>query len=209
MMPGTTGLTADGAICVVPANEARWEDLQAVFGTRGVAAGCQCQRSRSGTPSGGRSPSRNAPRGCASRPAAATPTPARRAASSPTSTASPLGWCAVEPRTAYLRLLRTRVPWTGRDEDTADDRHLGRDLLRHSRGLPAQRSQPRAGARRRRLRPASAAPVPLEGYPMITQPGQEVTWGELHVGSRSIFAAAGFTEVSRPTLRRVVMRIDF
>jgi hypothetical protein len=44
---------------------------------------------------------------------------------------------------------------------------------------------------------------------MIPQPGQEVTWGELHVGSRSIFADAGFTEVSRPSLRRVVMRIDF
>lgn len=56
-----------------------------------------------------------------------------------------------------------------------------------------------------RQRGASA----LEGYPMITQPAQEVTWGELHVGSRSIFAAAGFTEVSRPSLRRVVMRIDF
>jgi GNAT superfamily N-acetyltransferase len=49
----------------------------------------------------------------------------------------------------------------------------------------------------------------LEGYPMITQPGQEIISGELHVGSRSIFAAAGFTEVSHPTLRRVVMRIDF
>ncbi|MEP6892952.1 MAG: GNAT family N-acetyltransferase [Gaiellaceae bacterium] len=49
----------------------------------------------------------------------------------------------------------------------------------------------------------------LEGYPMITQPGQEITWGELHVGSRSIFADAGFDEVSHPTLRRVVMRIDF
>src|SRR5262249_30370782 len=42
----------------------------------------------------------------------------------------------------------------------------------------------------------------LEGYPMITQPRQEITWGELHVGSRSIYAAAGFTEVSRPTLPR-------
>jgi hypothetical protein len=29
------------------------------------------------------------------------------------------------------------------------------------------------------------------------------------MGSRSVFAAAGFAEVSRPTLRRVVMRIDF
>ena len=49
----------------------------------------------------------------------------------------------------------------------------------------------------------------VEGYPMITEPGKEIPWGELHVGSRSIFAAAGFTEVSHPTLRRVVMRIDF
>jgi len=44
---------------------------------------------------------------------------------------------------------------------------------------------------------------------MITEPGRDVPWGELHVGSRSSFAAAGFTEVSHPTVRRVVMRIDF
>jgi hypothetical protein len=43
---------------------------------------------------------------------------------------------------------------------------------------------------------------------MITQPGQEITWDELRVGSRSIFADAGFTEVSHPSLRRVVMRIE-
>jgi hypothetical protein len=44
---------------------------------------------------------------------------------------------------------------------------------------------------------------------MITQPGQEIMSVELHVGSCSIFAAARFTEVSWPTLRRVVMRVDF
>jgi GNAT superfamily N-acetyltransferase len=49
----------------------------------------------------------------------------------------------------------------------------------------------------------------LEGYPMITKPGQDIAWDEVHVGSRSVFAAAGFAEVSHPTLRRVVMRIDF
>jgi hypothetical protein len=32
---------------------------------------------------------------------------------------------------------------------------------------------------------------------------------ELHVGTEGAFAAAGFTEVSRPTTRRAVMRIDF
>ena len=33
----------------------------------------------------------------------------------------------------------------------------------------------------------------LEGYPMITERGQEIISGEVHVGSRSIFEAAGFT----------------
>ena len=32
------------AISVVPANEASWDDLQAVFGATGPAARCQCQR---------------------------------------------------------------------------------------------------------------------------------------------------------------------
>jgi hypothetical protein len=44
---------------------------------------------------------------------------------------------------------------------------------------------------------------------MITQPGKEITWGEMHVGARQVFLDAGFVEVSRPTARRVVMRIDF
>jgi hypothetical protein len=38
---------------------------------------------------------------------------------------------------------------------------------------------------------------------------KEITWGELHVGSRQVFADAGFTEVSRPSPRRVAMPIDF
>ena len=32
---------------------------------------------------------------------------------------------------------------------------------------------------------------------------------ELHVGTYETFAAAGLSEVSRPTPRRAVMRIDF
>jgi len=44
---------------------------------------------------------------------------------------------------------------------------------------------------------------------MRTQPGKEITWGELHVGAVQVFADAGFTEVSSPSVRRVVMRIDF
>jgi len=49
----------------------------------------------------------------------------------------------------------------------------------------------------------------LEAYPMVTEPGEPVPWGEAHVGTRAMFEDAGFVEVGRPTLRRVVMRIDF
>jgi hypothetical protein len=49
----------------------------------------------------------------------------------------------------------------------------------------------------------------LEAYTMITQPGKEITWGELHVGSRDVLADAGFAEVSHPSPRRAVMCIDF
>ena len=121
----------------------------------------------------------------------------------------PVGWCAVAPRTGHPRLLlKTRVPWAGRAEDKTDDSvwavtcFVTRTGFRR-RGI--SRALAHATVDFARKRGARA----LEGYPMITQSGQEITWGELHVGSRSIFAAAGFAEVSRPTLRRVVMRIDF
>ena len=48
----------------------------------------------------------------------------------------------------------------------------------------------------------------LEAYPMIAEAGTEITWGELHVGSRNVFEAAGLREVARPTKRRVVMRLE-
>ena len=46
----------------------------------------------------------------------------------------------------------------------------------------------------------------IEGYPMNEQARDR---GELHVGTEGVFADAGFTAVSRPTLRRVVIRVTF
>ena len=76
----------------------------------------------------------------------------------------------------------------------------------------------RAGFRRRGISDALARAAigfardrgarALEGYPIITRPGQDITGGEVHVGSRSIFEAAGFTGPSHPTPRRLVMRVD-
>ena len=33
---------------------------------------------------------------------------------------------------------------------------------------------------------------------MITKPGQMIAWDEIHVGTRSMFAAAGMREVIQP-----------
>jgi hypothetical protein len=44
---------------------------------------------------------------------------------------------------------------------------------------------------------------------MVTMPGRKITLDEIHVGTTSMFAAAGLAQVNRATLRRVVMRVDF
>ena len=48
---------------------------------------------------------------------------------------------------------------------------------------------------------------------MITQPGKEITWGELFVGARQVFEDAGFTKAADTAsvsggFPRVVMRLD-
>jgi hypothetical protein len=49
----------------------------------------------------------------------------------------------------------------------------------------------------------------LEGYPIVAKAGERITWDEAAVGTPQVFAAAGLAQVSRPTVRRRVMRIDF
>ena len=196
-------------LTVVPANQASCADVAAVFGNRGYAAYCQCQKFRY----------RNWDEWRATNVVARV---ARMQAQTrcgdpdaPTTSGliayldgEPVGWCAIGPRTTYARLQRTPVTFKGRDEDPADDEVWSIVCF-----------VTRAGYRRRGVSRALAIATvdfarsrgarALEGYPMLVEPGEDVTWGELNVGSRSVFAAAGFTEVSHPTLRRVVMRIDF
>ncbi len=118
----------------------------------------------------------------------------------------PAGWCAVEPRPAYPYL--GSVPWRKRSEDRSDTGvwavtcFVTRSEFRR-RGVTYALA--RAAVDFARERGARS----LEGYPMVPERGKDIPWGELHVGHSSIFAAAGFVEVSRPTLRRAVMRIDF
>ena len=197
-------------VAIVPANDAGWDDLRAIFGTRGDPSRCWCQRFKMQP---GESWASVGAEELAFR--LRTQTDCGHPGSATTSgvvaylDGEPVGWCAVEPRTAYPRMLRNnRVPWVGRTEDKADDTVWAATcfVVRagfRGRGLTYPLAQ--AAVDFARDRGARA----LEGYPMLREPGKEIAWGEVHVGSCSIFAAAGFAEVARPTLRRVVMRIDF
>jgi GNAT superfamily N-acetyltransferase len=195
---------------IVPANEASWEDLQAVFGSRGDPSRCYCQRYKM-QPRESWASVGVEELGFRFRTQTECGDPNAGATSGLVAylEREPVGWCAVETRTAYPRLLlRSRVPWEGRAEDKTDDSVWAVTCFVTRTGFRRRgvsRALARATVDFARERGARA----LEGYPMITQPGQEITWDELRVGSRSIFAAAGFAEVSHPTLRRVVMRIDF
>jgi len=207
-MADATRTTTDLALSIVPANEASWDEIQTVFGTRGEAAKCQCQWFRTAASDWRsliieeRAHRLREQTGCGDPEAEATSGLVAYL------DGEPVGWCAVEPRSVYVHLLRSRVPWADRDEDPSDA-----DVWAVTCFFT------RTGFRRRGVSRALAAATvdfarergarALEAYPMITRPGQQITWGELYVGSRDIFAAAGFAEVTRPTTRRLVMRIEF
>lgn len=194
---------------VVPANEAPWDDVAAVFGTRGASAACFCQRYKLH------------PREAFSRfPASERAERLREQthAGQPTATTTtgliaylgdqPVGWCAVQPRADLFGLRRVyRTPWEGRGEDRDDPTvwSVTCVLVRPGyRGRGIAYALAAAAVQHARVRGARA----LEAYPMRREVG-EVTWDEIHVGAESIFAAAGMSEVSRPGKRRVVMRVDF
>jgi GNAT superfamily N-acetyltransferase len=188
-------------LTVVPVDHASWADLQAIFGDRGDPARCRCQYFKE-TPAQWRS-------GTADERAERLREQTAEHATGVVAflDGEPAGWCAVEPRTAYRRLLRSRLVWDGRDEDREDDGvwavtcFVVRKGFRR-RGVSAALAKATVDFARERGARA------VEGYPMLVEPGQQVAWpGELFVGTTGIFAAAGFAEVSRPTARRVVMRL--
>jgi GNAT superfamily N-acetyltransferase len=210
-------ITADD-LSIVPANQASWDDLHAVFGDRDSGR-CNCQRFKTrgwfweqATDEQRRARLRD--QANCDDPAATSTTglvaylhaPGERERDPGT---TPVGWVAVEPRTEYPRLLGLPTVWKGRpDEDKHDDSvwavtcFVVRKGYRR-RGLTYALAEAAVGYAR-----ANGARA-LEGYAMLTQPGREITWGELHVGARQVFAEAGLAEVSRPSVRRAVMRIDF
>jgi GNAT superfamily N-acetyltransferase len=194
-------------LVVVPGNEASWADVQAVFGMRGGPAACSCQRFK--VP--GREHWEAPPEQLRARFRMETdwgdPDAPTAAGLVGFLDGEPVGWVAVEPRTAYPFLKRQRLALKERGESLADPGVWSVTCFVTRAGYRRQgvsSAMLRAAVAHARARGAAA----IEGYPMVVEPGVDVPWGETHVGVARQFAREGFTEVAHPTPRRLVMRLE-
>ena len=192
---------------IVPATPDRWDDVQTVFGLRGGAHHCQCQRIRLGDRAWWYLSAEERGHHLREQLDAGpdVPTPGALVAYVD---GEPAGWVAVAPRTEFVRYRGSQVPWAGRHEDKDDDGVWAVTCFAvrvgyRKQGLMYELAA--AAVEHARKRGAEA----VEGYPIVPDPGQQISWGEVNVGTPGPFAAAGLTEVSRPTKRRRVMRLDF
>ncbi len=187
---------------VRPASEAGFEAVESVFGSRGPASVCHCQRYQL------------APRESFAKlgvqelafrlrgDLADRPGPGLIGLMD----GEPVAWCAVQPRSEYAGLRRFhKVPWEGRDENRDDPSVWAITCFTtragHRRHGYASRLVA-AAVQHARDNGARA----LEAYPILAT---AALTEELHVGTLAMFTRAGFSEVSRPTKRRAVVRIDF
>ena len=201
-----TQSTREASLRVAPANQAAFDDVQSVFGDRGPAARCQCQRYRLWPgESFGKQPVEQRQHRLREQTGCGDP-------DAPTCGLvawledEPAGWCAVGPRSDLNGLKRVfTVPWKGRDEDPADPAVWAVTCLYIRKGFRRRgiaSALVLAAVEHARSRGARA----LEGYPITRT---DVINEELHVGTVSMFEEAGFRPVSAPSPRRRVMRIDF
>lgn len=206
MSPTQTSMAQGAALQIRPAHEASWADLQTVLGTRGPAARCQCQRYKllprenfTDQPVEERQSRLREQTDCDH------PETARTRGLVAYLDGEPVGWCAVEPRPELPGLRHSQVPWAGREEDPQDVSVWCVTCVfarAHYRRRGVAKALIVAAVEFARARGAAA----LEAYPMTTKAAIDE---ELHVGTIGSYLEAGFREVTRPTKRRAVVRVDF
>ncbi len=177
-----------------PATPDRWADLEGLFGPRGACAGCWCmywRREHREFQAGKGEENREALRalvGSSESPGLLAYLDGQTA-----------GWCSVGPRRAYPRLARSRIL------APVDDEQVWSVVC-----LFVARPHRRRGLSVALLRCASAyagehgASI-LEGYPV--EPGERKTADAFAwTGIASAYRRAGFTEVTRRSPTRPIMR---
>lgn len=170
-MQDAAGPSATTGLTIRPANEATWADLQTVFGSRGAASRCQCQRQVLGDHDWWFMAVEERARLLHEQTNVGDPDAEETCGLVAYVDGEPVGWVAVAPRTTYRRLLGSNVPWAGRAEDKADDTvwsvtcFVVRAGFR-GQGLTYELAQAAVDFARER---GAAA---LEGYPIVARQGR-------------------------------------
>ncbi|HTL42517.1 MAG TPA: GNAT family N-acetyltransferase [Pseudolysinimonas sp.] len=185
---------------VVPVTDAPWADVRAVFGTRGDPSTCWCQYFKvdAATWKTGDVPAFE--RALCEQIDESRRTHGAGPGLLAYDGGTPIGWVAMEPRPAYARIVNAG----GGDGDPTDDNVwvVSCFVVRvgHRRNGVAHALLDAAVGHAR-----SHGARTLEAFPVVAGPG--VSSADLYHGPLSVFEAAGFDVVSRPSERRAVVRL--
>jgi GNAT superfamily N-acetyltransferase len=200
----------DRELKIVPANKASWEDLEAVLGkATHYESQCYCQRFKIPTPFWRGVGDEQRAEILREQSQCDHPRARRTSGLVAYLGDEAVGWCAVEPRVAYLRLLAMQMPWLGREDEDKGDEGVWAITCFIVRTGYRNQGITYALARAAVEYAQAQGAVAVEGYAMETHAGKTITWGELHVGAKKVFEAAGLKEITHPSKRRFVMRRDF
>lgn len=189
---------------------AQWPDVERLFGVRGEPSRCWCRYfSLTGAAWSGSTPDERKSQ-LRAKFDGDSPAPGVLAFRD----GKAVGWCAVEPRECYPRILRSKVLASAGPAATPDA--IGYTGGQHVWSVscfvvsPGQRRQ---GVARALLDAAvghafSHGATAVEGYPV--DPGQRPKAGpaDLYQGTLGLFAAAGFELVSDAVPGRAVVRLS-
>lgn len=175
----------------------RWRDVETLFGSNGASEGCWCMLWR--LPSA----SWVAGKGATNRERLhelvdAGPSPGLLAYEAD----RPVGWCAVAQRTAYPRLLRSRMIKTDRTEAgvwSVPCFYVARDRRRRGVATCLLAEAVRYAA--------DHGCQSVEGYPVLAA-GQRIVASDAYPGTVEMFTATGFRELPSGSGRRHVMRLE-
>lgn len=206
--------SVDGSEVVVrPVTADDWDDVVAVFSTRGDPARCWCQffrlrgaQWRQARTASNRAALQREVSACA---VGAVGTAAEQALSPGVLAwvgGEPAGWCAIGPRPGYPRLTaspKVRAAGGYRDDPScwAVTCFVVRTGFRR-RGLSAALLDGAVAMVR------SGGARTVEAYPVDVAAKAGVSASELYHGVLSTFLAAGFTEVVRTSSSRPIVRLD-
>ena len=113
----------------------------------------------------------------------------------------PVGWCAVGPRSRYVRALKTPTYRGGDADEDADIWLVPCFFVRKdARGSGVSRALLEAAVELARENGATA----IEGFPYSGT--KRRSGGKTHVGFESLFASCDFEVIRTPSSSRVVMR---